>query len=169
MSSLFKLFVSQFSLLKEKGTNQTDIDEELDPSIIDSDHELHIYKEVLYNMDAKQIYLDSSLSLVKLSSVVGTNTTYLSNSINKHFGCNFKTLINRYRVEYCKKLLGTNPMSVPIKEIAKNCGFSSVSAFYASFKKLTGISPVQYRMLTVYRNEINKSTDLKVDNLIKQE
>jgi AraC-type DNA-binding domain-containing proteins len=156
MQSLFKQFVAQLGLLKEKGTLQSDIIEGVDPLMIDLNQEVHIYKEVLYNLDSKQIYLDSSLSLIKLSSVVGTNTTYLSNSINKYFGCNFKTLINRYRIEYCKKLLGANPISVPIKEIAKNCGFSSVSAFYASFKKVTGISPVQYRMLAVYRNEANR-------------
>lgn len=156
MSNLFKLFVSQLNLLKEKGTLQSVVNKDGDSSEIDPNHEMKIYQEVLYNMDSKKIYLDSSLSLVKLSSVVGTNTTYLSNSINKNFGCNFKTLINRYRVEYCKTMLGSNPLSVPIKEIAKNCGFSSVSAFYASFKKLTGISPVQYRMLMIYRNELNK-------------
>lgn len=156
MSNLFKLFVSQLNLLKEKSSPQTVVNESVDPLVADPNHEIKIYQEVLYNMDSKKIFLDSSLSLVKLSSVVGTNTTYLSNSINKHFGCNFKTLINQYRVEYCKKLLGANPLSVPIKEIARNCGFSSVSAFYASFKKITGISPVQYRMLMIYRNEMNK-------------
>lgn len=162
MQSLFKQFVTQLGLLKEKGALETDIIDGLDPSIINLNQEVHIYKEVLYNLDSKQIYLDPSLSLIKLSSVVGTNTTYLSNSINKYFGCNFKTLVNRYRIEYCKKLLGNNPISVPIKEIAKKCGFSSVSAFYASFKKITGISPVQYRMLIIYRNETNKELDKEI-------
>jgi len=159
MQSLFKQFAAQLGLLKERESFQTEVIEDFDSSIIDLDLEVHIYKEVLYNLDSKQIYLDSSLSLIKLSSVVGTNTTYLSNSINKYFGCNFKTLINRYRVEYCKKLLGSNPASIPIKEIAKKCGFSSVSAFYASFKKITGISPVQYRMLAIYRKEMNRELD----------
>ena len=159
MQSLFKHFVNQLGLLKEKGNLETDIIDGLDPSIINLNQEVHIYKEVLYNLDSKQIYLDPSLSLIKLSSVVGTNTTYLSNSINKDCGCNFKTLINKYRIEYCKKLLGNNSMSIPIKEIAKKCGFSSVSAFYASFKKVTGISPVQYRMLIIYRNETIKEFD----------
>ncbi|WP_321425269.1 helix-turn-helix domain-containing protein [uncultured Bacteroides sp.] len=155
MQSLFKQFVAQLGLLKEKGTLQADVIAGLGHSMINLNQEAHIYKTVLYNLDSKQIYLDSSLSLIKLSSMVGTNTTYLSNSINKYFGCNFKTLINRYRIEYCKNLLGTSPISVSIKEISKECGFSSVSAFYASFKKITGISPVQYRMLIIYRNEAN--------------
>ncbi len=160
MQSLFKMFVSQLNLLKEKGSFPTDINEDIDSSIIDLNQEVQIYKEVLYNLDSKKIYLDSSLSLIKFSSVVGTNTTYLSNSINKYFGCNFKTLINRYRVEYCKKQLSANPLSVPIKEIAKSCGFSSISAFYASFKKVTGISPVQYRILAIYRNETSDNKGL---------
>ena len=106
MQSIFKQLIVQLGLLKQRDTIQTlqtDILEEIDSSVFDLDQEVHIYKEVLYNMDSKQIYLDPSLSLIKLSSAIGTNTTYLSNSINKYFGCNFKTLINRYRVEHCKK------------------------------------------------------------------
>lgn len=76
MQSLFKQFVTQLGLLKEKGNLETDIIDGLDPSIINLNQEVHIYKEVLYNLDSKQIYLDPSLSLIKLSSVVGTNTTY---------------------------------------------------------------------------------------------
>ena len=37
--------------------------------------------------------------------VSGTNTTYLSNAVNNYFGCNFKQLLNKYRVEYAKSLL----------------------------------------------------------------
>ena len=87
MQSLFKQFVAQLGLLKEKGTLQADVIAGLGHSMINLNQEAHIYKTVLYNLDSKQIYLDSSLSLIKLSSMVGTNTTYLSNSINKYFNC----------------------------------------------------------------------------------
>ena len=33
-----------------------------------------------------------------------TNQTYLSNAVNRYFGCHLKELLNRYRVEYAKEL-----------------------------------------------------------------
>ena len=164
MHRLFKILESRMELLRENGYLESDISEDIYSSIIEVDQEAEISKEVLYNLDSKKLYLDPSISLIKLSAIVGTNTTYLSNSINKHFGCNFKTLINKYRVEHCKKLLSTSPLSVPIKEIAKNSGYTSVSAFYASFKKVTGVSPVQYRILIICK-KINKEFDKNTVNL----
>ena len=39
------------------------------------------------------------------SALLETNQTYLSNVVNKYFGCNLKELVNTYRVEYAKELL----------------------------------------------------------------
>ncbi|MEQ3385377.1 helix-turn-helix domain-containing protein, partial [Phocaeicola dorei] len=67
--------------------------------------DFEIYKSILYNLEIRKVYLDSKLSLEKFSSIVGTNTTYLSNAVNNYFGCNFKRLINSYRVARAKELL----------------------------------------------------------------
>ncbi|MBQ8519970.1 MAG: helix-turn-helix transcriptional regulator, partial [Bacteroides sp.] len=64
-----------------------------------------IYKNVIYQLEVKKIYLDPNLSLTKLSSIVGTNTTYLSNTVNRRFGMNLKALVNRYRVGHAKALM----------------------------------------------------------------
>ena len=57
--------------------------------------DFEIYKSILYNLEIRKVYLDSKLSLEKFSSIVGTNTTYLSNAVNNYFGCNFKQLLHR--------------------------------------------------------------------------
>ena len=70
-------------------------------------------------MEIRQVFLDATLSLKKLSELVDTNQTYLSNVVNKYFGCNLKELLNTYRVEYAKELLRSNKCSldkVPEKE-----------------------------------------------------
>ena len=64
-----------------------------------------IYKGILYLMEVRQVFLDSSLSLKTLSAMLETNQTYLSNVVNRYFGCNLKELVNTYRVEYAKELL----------------------------------------------------------------
>ena len=66
--------------------------------------DFEIYKSILYNLEIRKVYLDSKLSLEKFSSIVGTNTTYLSNAVNNYFGCNFKRSLTSI-VEYAKVLI----------------------------------------------------------------
>ena len=62
-----------------------------------------IYKYVLYYLEVRQVFLDPEISLKKLSGMIETNQTYLSNVINRYFGCHLKDLLNKYRVEYAKE------------------------------------------------------------------
>ena len=74
--------------------------------------------------------------------IFGTNTTYLSNAVNNYFGCNFKQLLNKYRVEYAKSLLLEGTYST--SSLFRKCGFASQSVFYAAFHKVVGASPLQF-------------------------
>ena len=104
--------------------------------------DFEIYKSILYNLEIRKVYLDSKLSLEKFSSIVGTNTTYLSNAVNNYFGCNFKRLINSYRVARAKELL--DGKDCPVSELFSRCGFASKSVFYVAFRKVVGMTPLQY-------------------------
>lgn len=55
--------------------------------------DFEIYRSILYLLEIRQIFLDSALSLKKLSAMIETNQTYVSNVVNKYFGCNLKELI----------------------------------------------------------------------------
>ena len=102
-----------------------------------------LYKCILYHLEIKQVFLDRELSLRKFSEILDTNRTYLSNVVNKYFGCNLRELLNTYRVEYAKELLRAGKKS--LNEIHSHCGFASKSAFYAAFGKIVGMSPLRYR------------------------
>ena len=102
-----------------------------------------IYKGILYQLEIRQVFLDSSLSLKKLSELLETNQTYLSNVVNRYFGCNLKELVNTYRVEYAKELLATGHCA--LSELPRSCGFASKSAFYSAFNKIVGVSPLSYQ------------------------
>ena len=102
-----------------------------------------IYKSILYNLEIGKVYLDSKLSLEKFSSIVGTNTTYLSNAVNRYFGCNLKQLVNRYRIGHAKWLMSEG--GCPITSLYRQCGFASQSVFYAAFTREVGMPPLQYR------------------------
>ena len=58
-----------------------------------------LYKYVLYYLEVRQVFLDPKLSLKKLSDMIETNQTYLSNVVNRYFCCHLKELVITYRVE----------------------------------------------------------------------
>ena len=119
----------------------------------------YIYKCILYQLEIKQAFLDTELSLKKLSAVICTNQTYLSNVVNKYFDCNLKELLNTYRVEYAKELLhaGYSPM----ESMPECCGFASKSAFYTAFKRVAGTSPLHYLSLEK-RKEVSLTTNTNI-------
>ena len=112
------------------------------PTKLSGNPRTELYQKVLKYLDVHEVYLDRELSLSKFSSIVGTNTTYLSNTVNEMFGCNLKSLINWYRVQYAKEVLRRGICR--LKDIPFVCGFASKSTFYASFKRCEGITPNRF-------------------------
>ena len=104
-----------------------------------------LYDNMCFLLDQRKIYLDKDISLVRLSQMLYTNTTYLSRVINKYFGCNLKALLNRYRVKHAKDLLGDENCNM--EELPALCGFSSRSAFYNAFVRFEHMTPTDYRAL----------------------
>ena len=93
----------------------------------------------------EKLTTDKSVVRIVSDAVVGesvTNTTYLSNAVNNYFGCNFKRLINSYRVARAKELL--DGKDCPVSELFSRCGFASKSVFYVAFRKVVGMTPLQY-------------------------
>ena len=101
-----------------------------------------IYKNLLYQLEIRKVFLNPKLSLKKLSVMIETNQTYLSNVVNRYFGCNLNELVNTYRIEYAKELLCAGGCG--LEEIAAKCGFASKSPFYVAFKKAVGMTPMKY-------------------------
>ena len=110
---------------------------------IDTKIEHELYESIIYQLETKKVFLDPKINLIKFSSMVGTNTTYLSNIVNQRFGVNFKTLINRYRVAQAKELLSKRECT--LEELITLCGFSSRSILYTAFQREVGVPPSHYR------------------------
>ncbi len=109
-------------------------------------------------MDEEQIFRNPELSLEILAKKMSTNVTYVSQLINKEFTCNYNTLINRYRITYCKnEIRNSAGHSILMKQIGFAAGFSSQSTFYSAFKSEVGITPLQFRKVVLI--EQNSITD----------
>ena len=70
----------------------------------------------------------------------------ISRIFAKNVGISFVEYLTRVRVENSKKLLRDTPLS--ITQISELTGFNSSSNFARVFKKITSVSPVQYRKNT---------------------
>lgn len=140
--------------------NQSFVAQDLEREIQQSDEAIENYNNIINNdatqlrrqkiedlMDEKQIYRHKDLRITDLAMMLGTNRTYLSQTINKEYGLNFSDFINRYRVQYAKKILGQKsmkPYKTIIDEAMFSAGFSSESTFYRAFKSETGVSPKEW-------------------------
>lgn len=101
-------------------------------------------KKLLEWMVREEPFLNPDLTLSHLAEELGCQSKDLSQVINEQFGKNFNDFINGYRVEMAKKLLRES-VDLAILELAYDVGFNSKSSFNASFKKLAGCSPSEYR------------------------
>lgn len=97
-------------------------------------------------MDEKQIFLNPELSLDDMSLELNVHKNYISYVINDTFNINFYNFVNQYRIIEAKKML-SNPKfnKLSIEGIAKSCGYKSRNVFYPIFKKLEGITPLEYK------------------------
>jgi AraC-like DNA-binding protein len=97
-------------------------------------------------MRARRPYIDSELTLSKLSTLLSTSNHRLSQLLNQRLQTCFYDYINRYRVEEVKRCLADRESSdSSILDIALECGFNSKSTFNKIFKQHTSLSPTQYR------------------------
>ena len=62
----------------------------------------------------------------------------------KNLNTTFRALLNDYRIGKAKYLLDSGTDS--IANIAYECGYDSLVSFNRNFKKLTGLTPSQYRI-----------------------
>lgn len=114
---------------------------------LDRDTRLVLLATVNRHMQTHQVFLDSELSLRRLSDAVGISTHHLSEALNGQEGeggQNFYNFVNKLRVEYVCAHLAQDP-EIKLLDLGLQAGFSSKSTFNSVFKKHTGLTPSQYR------------------------
>ena len=96
-------------------------------------------------MDEKQYYLDSDLTLSKLSKLTTIPDRDISRALNHVLNVNFHEFVNDYRVATFKSNLQLAELShLSLLGIAMESGFGSKSTFNLVFKAKEGITPKQY-------------------------
>ncbi|MEO0732498.1 MAG: helix-turn-helix domain-containing protein [Bacteroidota bacterium] len=94
----------------------------------------------------ERIYLNPTLDRARVAEILGISPGYVSQLVNTITGDNFATYINRYRVEAVKAMIASAEFDdYSLLAIGLESGFSSKTTFHKAFKKLTAMTPNEYR------------------------
>ncbi|MEH2245674.1 AraC family transcriptional regulator [Nostoc sp.] len=114
-------------------------------------HFLQEYEDGLPKYKLKQAFeyvaahLHQDVSLVEISEELGISQYYFCRLFKKSTGMSPHAYLIQQRVERSKQLLKQRGRT--INEIAVECGFANPSHFAKCFRRYTGISPNQFRMM----------------------
>jgi YesN/AraC family two-component response regulator len=91
-------------------------------------------------------YKDSDYSAKQLAEDLQTNTRYISAVMNVRFHTNYTSFVNKYRIEEAMSILvDKRYQDLSIEDVSDMVGFSNRQSFYASFYKIIGVTPKDYR------------------------
>jgi len=98
-------------------------------------------------MEEDKAYLDPTLSVPKLASLVGVPPHQLRTLINNSLGFrNFTSFLASYRLNVVKSALADPAQArTPILTIVLDAGFASFATFNRTFKMETGQTAGEYR------------------------
>ncbi|MEM9328710.1 MAG: helix-turn-helix domain-containing protein, partial [Bacteroidota bacterium] len=82
----------------------------------------------------------------KVAEKLAISSSYLTVVIKEETGKSFTAFINQYRVRDVERMLHDNTFdNFDVLSIGLEAGFKSKSAYYSTFKNLTGITPAQFK------------------------
>jgi AraC-like DNA-binding protein len=97
-------------------------------------------------MYEQKLYKQNDLKLETLAEKLDTNKHFISQVINEIHKINFFEYVNLKRIEEAKQLLRSTPKSeFNIIEIAYEVGFNNKGTFNSVFKRITGLTPSEFR------------------------
>lgn len=137
---LIKIYLEELLIMimrKESKKSESDVLSLLASKEIDQDNiAASIESYLLDNLDKK-------LSIANICKAFNYNKTYICTNFKKSTGYSIIEYLNRAKIEKAKDMIREDSYS--ISEISESLGFSSPGYFSKIFKKVTGLSPLEYK------------------------
>lgn len=121
------------------------ISERYSASSLKGDKIEDMFLQIQHIMREEHLYHDPALTKEKIAEILGTNRTYLSQVINERSGLTVPQYINTFRIDEAVRILSDTKDDTPLKAIAIDLGFNSISTFYKLFQTSVGMTPSLYR------------------------
>jgi AraC family transcriptional regulator len=84
-----------------------------------------------------------NLTLQEIAAAAGVHPAHLATSFRAQYHCSVGDYVRRRRIEYACQQLSRSKS--PLAEIALDAGFADQSHFTRVFRRLTGVTPAEYR------------------------
>ena len=113
-----------------------------------SPHMMDEMQEKILNIIVMQKkYRDKDYSAKRLADDLGTNTRYISAVVNVRFHMNYTSFVNKYRIDEAMSILvDKRYQDLRMEEVSDMVGFANRQSLYASFYRIVGITPREYRL-----------------------
>jgi AraC-like DNA-binding protein len=122
---------------------------ELSASAEPSEQDRDIVARVDRLMETQALYRDENLNLSRLARRLGLPSRQISGAINRSLGVNVSQYVNQLRIREACRLLEETEQSVTA--IMLSSGFQTKSNFNREFRRVTGLSPVDWREREVWK------------------
>lgn len=86
---------------------------------------------------------NENISLGNIANEIHYSLPYLSAKFKRETGMTFTKFLQNVRIEKAASLLTAT--DIPIEEIAEQVGYKDINTFYSVFKRLTNVTPKEYR------------------------
>jgi AraC-like DNA-binding protein len=97
-------------------------------------------------MKEQMLFRQPNLTIQQLASVLSSPSKELTKFLNEQLQMNFSEYVNYHRIEYVKELINSSAAEkYTLVSLAELSGFASKSSFNATFKKVTGLTPSDYK------------------------
>ena len=94
-------------------------------------------------------YYDEHLTLNSIAELLSVSPPYLSHIFSRNVGMTFASYLCQLRLHHAARLLTDSSKSVT--DICYACGYRNLSHFLRSLKEQYGMTPKEYRHLTLER------------------
>ena len=102
------------------------------------------YSEAFSDLRKEMKYSpQNSWSVAFAAEKTGLSGSHFQRLYKKHFGVPFTEELILFRIDRAKYLLRNT--SMPVQQVAEECGYTNCAHFMRQFKKKVGATPSQYR------------------------
>jgi len=110
--------------------------------------EMLLFRQLNECMKAEKLFVNTDINRKTVADHLGTNENYLATAIRAVRGETFSDYISSLRLQHALELLNDRP-DMNFEAIAADSGYGSYSQFFRTFSKKYGLSPSEYRKLSV--------------------
>jgi AraC-like DNA-binding protein len=141
------IYLISFHVVRQSGffkqASLTDQQKYKSSSLTDEQRD-GLLKKLEAVMASNKPFMQPDFSLPVLADQLKVSVHQLSQVINEGLGKSFFEMTAEYRIEEAKRLL-KEKANIKVEEIAEQVGYNSKSSFNTAFKKITGMTPSEWR------------------------